>query len=126
MTYTPDDAGLLTIYLSAFNALNRQNITKHILVQNLLKTAVLHAAPRSTFIHKTVTLVATVTPRSNPVDCLWDFGDASNVVRTNVTSVSYEYSEPGHYLVQVRRALPAPSHRFKMLNLFLSLPGELQ
>lgn len=101
MSYTPQDAGILTIYLRAFNLLGCQNITKHILVQNLLKAAVLYALPRDTFIHKTVTLMASVTPRSNAVECLWDFGDGSNPVHTNATSVGYEYRHPGHYLVQV-------------------------
>ncbi|XP_049901251.1 polycystin-1 [Epinephelus moara] len=99
--YTPEEPGLLTIYLKAFNALHAQNITKHIRVQNLLTGAVLYAAPRDTFINKTVTLMASVTPRSNPVECLWDFGDGSTQVHTNTTTVGYEYSHPGHYLVQV-------------------------
>lgn len=102
MYYTPEEAGLLTIYLKAINALHAQNITKHILVQNLLKDAVLYAAPQDTFINKTVTLKALVTPRSNPVECLWDFGDGSTPVHTNTTTVDYEYRQPGHYRVQVR------------------------
>lgn len=102
MYYTPEEAGLLTIYLKAINALHAQNITKHILVQNLLKDAVLYAAPQDTFINKTVTLKALVTPRSNPVECLWDFGDGSTPVHTNTTTVGYEFRQPGHYRVQVR------------------------
>lgn len=99
MSYTPEAAGLLTIYLKAFNALHAQNITKYILVQNLLTAADLNAEPRDTFINKTVTL--RVTPSSNPVECLWDFGDGSTPVNTNTTTVGYKYRHPGHYLVQV-------------------------
>lgn len=104
MSYTPGVAGLLTIYLRAFNALHGQNITKYILVQNRLTYAELYAEPRDTFINKTVTLMASVTPshtKSNPVECLWDFGDGSTPVNTNITTVGYEYRHPGHYLVQV-------------------------
>lgn len=101
MFYTPEEPGLLTIYLKAINALHAQNVTKHILVQNLLTAAVLYASPLDTFINKTVTLMANVIPRSNPVECLWDFGDGSTSVHTNTTTVGYEYRHPGHYLVQV-------------------------
>lgn len=101
MSYTPEEAGLLTIYLRAFNALHAQNITKHIVVQNVLTTAVLYAAPQDTFINKTVTLTAYGTPSSNSVEYLWDFGDGSTPVHTNTTTVGYEYRRPGHYLVQV-------------------------
>lgn len=99
--YTPEEAGLLTIYLKALNALHAQNITKHILVQNLLTAAVLYALPQDTFINKTVTMNAFVTPGSNSVECLWDFGDGSTPVHTNNTTVGYEYRHPGHYRVQV-------------------------
>lgn len=101
MSYTPEEAGLLTIYVKVFNALHAQNITKHILVQNLLTAAILYAAPQDTFINKMITLMASITPRSNSVECLWDFGDGSTPVHTNKTSVGYEYRHPGHYLVQV-------------------------
>lgn len=110
MSYTPEEAGVLTIYLKAFNALPAQNITKHILVQNLLTSAVLYAAPQDTFINKTVTLKAYVTPRSNQVECLWDFGDGSTPVHTNTTTVGYEYRHPGHYLVRVSFFLTTPVH----------------
>lgn len=101
MSYTPEEAGLLTVYLKAFNALHAQNITKHILVQNLLTAAILYALPQDTFVNKTVTMNAFITPGSNSVVCLWDFGDGSTQVHTNNTTVGYEYRHPGHYWVQV-------------------------
>uniref|UniRef100_A0A3Q3J8M2 Polycystic kidney disease 1a n=1 Tax=Monopterus albus TaxID=43700 RepID=A0A3Q3J8M2_MONAL len=101
VTYKPEEAGLLTIYLKAFNALHGQNITEHILVQNRLTTAVLSAQPGDTFINKTVTLVASVTPSSSPVGCLWDFGDGSTPVHTDTETVGYKYRRPGYYLVKV-------------------------
>uniref|UniRef100_A0A7N8XQB0 Polycystic kidney disease 1a n=1 Tax=Mastacembelus armatus TaxID=205130 RepID=A0A7N8XQB0_9TELE len=99
--YTPDEAGLLTIYLKAFNLLHTQNITKQILVQNLLKSAILGAEPSETFINKLVTLTASVVPKSNSLECLWDFGDGSNTVHSNITTVDYKYRHPGHYMVKV-------------------------
>lgn len=101
MFYTPEEPGLLTIYLKALNTLHSQNVTKYIMVQNQLSAAVLHAAPVDTFINKTVTLIAHITPRSNSVTCLWDFGDSSTPLHTNTTTVGYEYSHPGQYSVQV-------------------------
>uniref|UniRef100_A0A3Q2YRT4 Polycystin 1, transient receptor potential channel interacting n=1 Tax=Hippocampus comes TaxID=109280 RepID=A0A3Q2YRT4_HIPCM len=99
--YIPEEAGLLTIYLKAFNALHAQNITKHILVQNLLTAAVLYATPQDTLVNKTITLVASVTPRSNPLECVWDFNDGSSPVHTNTTTVGHDYKNPGNYVVQV-------------------------
>lgn len=101
MSYTPEEAGLLTIYLRAFNLLHSQNVTRQILVQNRLTAAVLYASPQDTLTNKTITLMASVTPKSNPVECLWDFGDDSTPVHTNTTSVGYKYRHPGHYRVQV-------------------------
>lgn len=96
----PEEPGILTIYLKAFNALHDQNITKHILVQNLVTAALLYAAPQNTFINKTVTLMASVTPKYTPVHCLWDFGDGSSPIHAD-TTIGYVYKQPGHYLVQV-------------------------
>ena len=97
----PEEAGSLTIFLKAINALHHQNITLDIQVQNLLTAASLYAAPQDTFIHKTITLMASITPRSTPVECLWDFGDGSSPVHNYTTTVGYEYKHPGHYMVKV-------------------------
>lgn len=70
-------------------------------MQNVLKTADLYAVPRDTLINKTVKLRAYILPISNPVECLWHFGDGSTPVRTNTTTVGYKYRHEGHYLVQV-------------------------
>ncbi|NP_001129985.1 polycystin-1 precursor [Oryzias latipes] len=99
--YTPEEPGSLTIHLRGFNNLKGQNITKHIQVQHLLRTASLHAEPRHTFINKTVNLSASVTPKSSQMKCSWDFGDGSTPAYTDGTSVVYVYREQGHYLVQV-------------------------
>ncbi|XP_057698880.1 polycystin-1 isoform X1 [Corythoichthys intestinalis] len=101
VSYIPEEAGLLTIYLRAFNALHGQNITEHILVQNLLKAAVLNATPQDTLVNKTVTLVASVTPKSNPLECFWDFNDGSTPVHTSTTNVGHVFQNPGNYIVQV-------------------------
>lgn len=102
MYYTPEEAGSLTVYLKAFNALHAQNITKHIHVQNVLTSAVLYALPQDTFINKTVKMNAIVTPLSNSVECLWDFGDGVTPVLPRTTVVSHVYRHPGHYHIQVR------------------------
>lgn len=105
MPYTPEEAGQLTIYLRAINSLQAQNITKHILVQNLLRSAILYAAPQETFIKKKVFLTAYIRPVATPVECRWKFGDGSRQLHTSTTTVDYEYSQPGYYLVQVRFSL---------------------
>lgn len=93
---------MLTVYLRAFNVLHDQNITRQMLVQNVLTHAVLHVLPQDTFINKFVTMSVLVTPKSNSVECLWHFGDASAPFHTSNTTVAYEYRHPGHYRVQVR------------------------
>lgn len=101
MFYTAEEEGFLTIYLRAINALHDQNITRQMLVQNVLMDAVLYALPQDTFINKFVTMNVLVTPKSNFVECLWDFGDVSAPLHTSNTTVGYEYRHPGHYRVQV-------------------------
>lgn len=111
-----DEAGLLTIYLRAFNALHAQNITRQMLVQNVLTHAALHLLPQDTFINKSVTMKVSVTPKSNAVECCWDLGDGSAALHTGNTTVAYEYSRPGRYQVQVGSLLqpcasgPAGNH----------------
>lgn len=105
MYYTADEAGLLTIYLRAFNALHTQNITRQVQVQNVLTRALLHLTPQDTFINKSVTMSVSVTPKNSSEECLWDFGDASAAFRTSNATVAYKYSHPGHYRVQVRTSV---------------------
>lgn len=99
--YTPEEPGLLTVYLRAFNALHSQNVTQHIVVQQQLRAAVLYALPQDTLVNKLVTLEAVVSPEGAPLDCLWDFGDGSSLARSPNTSVGHEYRHPGHYRLQV-------------------------
>ncbi|KAJ8001528.1 hypothetical protein DPEC_G00170420 [Dallia pectoralis] len=99
--YTPEEPGSLTIFLTALNALNRLNITKHILVQNVLTEAQVDAEPLDTFTKKNVTLTARVLPPSTSVTYLWDFGDGSQPRVSSAPSVGYAYSAPGKYRVQV-------------------------
>lgn len=122
---------MLTIYLRALNALHAQNITRHMLVQNVLTHAVLDLLPHDTFINKFVTMKVLVTPRSSAVECLWDFGDASAALYTSNTTLAHEYSRPGHYRVQVGFLLPASCSRMPLARLettaaCFSLLGELQ
>ncbi|XP_053712172.1 polycystin-1-like [Synchiropus splendidus] len=100
-SYTPEEAGVLTIFLRAFNALNAQNVTSHIVVQNILTAATIEATPHHTFINKTVSFVASFTPKSSDVECIWDFGDRSSPQKTLSTSAAHEYRSPGHFVVQV-------------------------
>uniref|UniRef100_A0AAV2LKY9 Uncharacterized protein n=1 Tax=Knipowitschia caucasica TaxID=637954 RepID=A0AAV2LKY9_KNICA len=100
VSYVPAEPGMLNIYLKAFNNLGEVFIIKNILVQNRLSDVALYAAPRDTFINKTVTLMASITPKHTPVHCLWHLGDGSAAVQAG-TTVGYIYKQPGHYLVKV-------------------------
>ncbi|KAF5895661.1 polycystin-1, partial [Clarias magur] len=108
-TYVPEEPGFLTISVSAFNALNIQNETKNILVQNILKSPMnLEAQPQDTFINKTVIFQA--RPISQPSQIpmglsslryQWDFGDGSPGLLSNTSVVSHVYYLPGHYTAKV-------------------------
>ncbi|KAF7689316.1 hypothetical protein HF521_012669 [Silurus meridionalis] len=100
-TYVPEEPGFLTISVSAFNALNIQNETKNVLVQNILKSAILEAQPQDTFINKTIIFQARVSPQSSSLRYQWDFGDGSPDVFSDTSVVSYVYSLPGHYIAKV-------------------------
>ncbi|TSK18062.1 Polycystin-1 [Bagarius yarrelli] len=100
-TYVPDEPGLLTISVSAFNALNIQNETKNVIVQNVLKSAILEAQPSDTFINKTLIFQARVTPQSSSLRYQWDFGDGSPDHFTDTSVVSHVYFLPGHYTARV-------------------------
>ncbi|KAK3530713.1 hypothetical protein QTP86_033585, partial [Hemibagrus guttatus] len=100
-TYIPEEPGLLTISVSAFNALNIQNETKNVLVQNILKSAILEAQPQDTFINKTVIFQARVSPQSSSLRYQWDFGDGSPDLLSDTSVVSHVYSLPGHYIAKV-------------------------
>lgn len=110
MSYTPEEPGQLFVYLRAFNALHSQNMTQKIVVQQQLRFVALSALPRDTLVDKLVTLTALVTPRSTPIDCMWDFGDGSSQVKSQNTSVGHKYRLPGHYRLQVSLSPPGWVH----------------
>lgn len=101
VTYVPVEPGSLTISVSAFNGLNFQNETKNVLVQNILKSAILEAQPQDTFINKTVIFQAGVSPKSSSLRYQWDFGDGSLNFLSNTSVVSHVYSLPGQYNAKV-------------------------
>ncbi|XP_053471229.1 polycystin-1 [Ictalurus furcatus] len=100
-TYVPEEPGFLTISVSAFNALSIQNETKNVLVQNILKSAILEAQPQDTFINKTVIFQARVSPQSSSLRYQWDFGDGSPEILSDTSVLSHVYSLPGHYIAKV-------------------------
>lgn len=101
VTYAPEKPGNLTIFLRAFNSLNGLNVTKVLRVQNAIKSAFLDAQPSDTFVNKTVSFHAGITPASTAASYLWDFGDGSSASITATPSISHIYYLPGHYLVRV-------------------------
>lgn len=100
-TYVPEEPGSLTIIVSAINAISIQNETKNVLVQNILKSAVLEAQPQDTFINKSIIFQARVFPQSSALKYQWDFGDGSPELLSDTSVVSHVYSLPGHYIAKV-------------------------
>lgn len=101
ITYVPEEAGFLTISVSAFNSLNLQNETKYVLIQNILKLATLEAQPQDTFVNKTVIFRAGVSPQSTALRYHWNFGDGSPVFSSDTSLVTHSYFRPGRYIAQV-------------------------
>ncbi|KAI4874440.1 hypothetical protein NFI96_028243, partial [Prochilodus magdalenae] len=100
VTYTPEAPGNLTIYLSAFNALTTVNKTEVVLIEHILKSATLEAQPQDTFVNKTVTFTAGVSPPSTSLSYRWDFGDGTDLL-SSTPRASHIYSLPGNYTAQV-------------------------
>uniref|UniRef100_A0A3Q2C8H1 Polycystin 1, transient receptor potential channel interacting n=1 Tax=Cyprinodon variegatus TaxID=28743 RepID=A0A3Q2C8H1_CYPVA len=101
VSYTPEQPGTLIIYLGAFNSINCRNITERIQVQTKINSTNLYAMPQDTFINKTITFMVSITPKSSPVNCTWDFGDGFVKANNNTDPVHYKYSNAQHYQVQV-------------------------
>ncbi|XP_051790089.1 polycystin-1 isoform X2 [Erpetoichthys calabaricus] len=101
VSYMPLQAGPLTIYLSAFNALGSQNITRELQAQNRLVSSAVEARPADTFVNKPLLFHALALPSASQVSYLWNFGDGSDRVRTTFTNISHAYLLEGNYTVEV-------------------------
>lgn len=101
VSFIPKGPGFLTISVSAINVLNIQNETKTVQVQNILKSATLEAQPQDTFVNKTVTFHAGVSPQSGYLSYRWDFGDETFGLPSSTPFANHTYSLPGHYKAQV-------------------------
>uniref|UniRef100_A0AAY5EW68 Polycystic kidney disease 1a n=1 Tax=Electrophorus electricus TaxID=8005 RepID=A0AAY5EW68_ELEEL len=99
VTYIPEEPGSLTIIVSAFNGLSVQNETKVVLVQNILRSATLEVQPQDTFINKTVTFHAGVSPHCSSLNYNWNFGDGTS--SNSTPPATHVYSLPGQYVAQV-------------------------
>ncbi|XP_039599396.1 polycystin-1-like, partial [Polypterus senegalus] len=101
VSYMPLQAGPLTIYLSAFNALGSQNITRELQAQNRLVSSAVDARPADTFVNKPLLFHALALPSASQVSYLWNFGDGSDRVRTTFANISHAYLLEGNYTVEV-------------------------
>ncbi|XP_047921942.2 polycystin-1 [Anser cygnoides] len=99
VSYTPEAAGLLEIYLRAFNDLGGVNITRTIQVQDPIVHVSLTAS--NAFVNRTALFEAVVVPSARGVEFLWTFGDGSSTQMTRVAVANYSYLSPGDYLVEV-------------------------
>lgn len=99
VSYTPEAAGLLEIYLRAFNDLGGVNITRTIQVQDPIVHVSLTAS--NAFVNRTALFEAVVVPSARGVEFLWTFGDGSSTQTTKVAVANYSYLSPGDYLVEV-------------------------
>ncbi|XP_072337691.1 polycystin-1 isoform X1 [Scyliorhinus torazame] len=101
VSYTPKMQGQLSVFLSAFNNVSREDISAGILVQNQILTARLTATPFITVVNDTVHLSLAVTPSFSQGTFLWKFGDGSPVKLANTSVMFHSYLRPGHYLIVV-------------------------
>ncbi|XP_018416527.1 PREDICTED: LOW QUALITY PROTEIN: polycystin-1 [Nanorana parkeri] len=99
VTYTPVAAGVLRVYLSASNALGSQNISKEIIIQELIVSVTL--VPVKTFVNRSATFTAVVVPSSSAVQFEWTFGDNEYTLETNVSTAKHTYLTPGDFMVKV-------------------------
>lgn len=69
--------------------------------------------------------VLSVSSSVLPVSLCWDFGDASPLLNTSVTTVQHKYGLPGHYRVKVV-ATAAHRETSGMTDVRLELPPRLE
>ncbi|KAM9305451.1 polycystin-1 [Gastrophryne carolinensis] len=99
VTYIPVSAGVLKIYLSASNDLGSLNISKVIIIQELIVGVTL--VPINTFVNRSATFTALVLPSPVDVRFKWTFGDNTPAVVTHTSTANHTYLTPGDFLVKV-------------------------
>lgn len=99
VTYMPMAAGVLTIQLSASNALGSQNISKVIIIQELIVRVTLE--PVKTFVNRSAIFSAVVVPSPLDVRFEWTFGDDAFALVTYAPTAKHTYLSPGDFLVKV-------------------------
>ncbi|XP_075035423.1 polycystin-1 isoform X2 [Mixophyes fleayi] len=99
VTYTPMTVGILKIHLSASNALGSLNISKVIIVQELIVGVSLK--PANAFVNRSVTFNAVVQPSPLDVRFEWTFGDNTPALVTYTAAANHTYQTPGDFQVKV-------------------------
>ncbi|XP_075686667.1 polycystin-1 isoform X2 [Rhinoderma darwinii] len=99
VTYTPVGAGILTIHISASNALGSQNISKIIRVQEMIVG--LNLIRVNAFVNRSVTFNAVVLPSPLDVRFEWSFGDNTPSLVTYSATPNHTYQLPGDFKVKV-------------------------
>nr|DBA19295.1 TPA: hypothetical protein GDO54_015156 [Pyxicephalus adspersus] len=99
VTYTPVAAGVLTIHLSASNALGSQNISKVIIIQELIVSVSL--VDVKAFVNRSATFSAIVVPSPLDIRFEWTFGDNSLPLVTYTAAANHTYLIPGDFIITV-------------------------
>lgn len=106
--FTPPESGSLSVSVLATNGVCSKTLNNTATVQWPVKKVKLVCHSERIFVGHLVTFSAKVNGGSN-IRYLWDFGDSTEALVTNVSTVNHTYYIPGKYGVMVK-VLNSVSH----------------
>ncbi|XP_070847293.1 polycystin-1 [Chaetodon trifascialis] len=118
--FTPPESGSLSVSVLATNGVCSKMVNDTATVQWPVKKVKLVCHSERIFVGHAVTLSAKVNGGSN-LTCLWDFGDSTEVLVTDVFTVNHTYYVAGTYRVMLK-VLNSVSHVSTQLHMEVEEP----
>ncbi|XP_037611724.1 polycystin-1 [Sebastes umbrosus] len=118
--FTPPESGSLSVRVLATNGICSETVNNTATVQWPVKKVKLVCHSKRIFVGHAVRFSAKVNEGTNP-RYLWDFGDSTEALATDLSTVSHTYYIPGKYSVMVK-VLNSVSHVSKQLHMEVEEP----
>uniref|UniRef100_A0A671Y792 Polycystic kidney disease 1b n=1 Tax=Sparus aurata TaxID=8175 RepID=A0A671Y792_SPAAU len=99
--FTPTESGLLSVSVLATNGICSKTVNDSATVQWPVKEVKLVGHSERIFVGHAVAFSAKVNGGSN-LRYLWDFGESTDALATDLTTVSYTFYIPGKYSIMVK------------------------
>lgn len=111
--FTPPGSGSLSISVLATNGMCSKMVNETVTVQLPVKKVKLVSHSERIFVGHAVIFSANVNGGSN-LSFIWDFGDSTEVLVTDLNTVNHTYYNPGKYNVMIK-VLNSVSHKSTQL-----------